>query len=448
LSTAVLVEEELKEAAECGEECAVAENTQVYYGWLMLALAMTAFIGTSPGQTFGVSIFNESMRNSLGLTHGQLSAAYTLGTLAAALPLGYVGALADRHGLRRMMFAVVFLFGLACFATALAVGPVSLFASFAVLRLLGPGALAMLCGNTLAFWFQRRLGFVEGVRHVGMAGAMAAIPPINLWLLQTFGWRGAYAVMGTAVWATLLPLVYGWYRERPADVGQVIDGCSAKEEHNAPATFDAMESLTLQQALRTRSFWIVSAGTAAFGLIHTAVFFCIVPIFLDRGLTAQDASGMLTAYAMALAATQLVGGALADCIRPVFLLPASVALLSFSMIALAQLTSVSSGYVCGALMGASQGFYFATSNPLWARYFGRLHLGKIRGTLSMLNVGASSIGPFACGFSRDLLGRYDHIVIAFAILPVPIMAAGFLAAPPERPDSNDDPVETNGNDRR
>jgi hypothetical protein len=38
-----------------------------FYGWVILPLAMFAMFATSPGQTFGVSIFNEPMRESLKL---------------------------------------------------------------------------------------------------------------------------------------------------------------------------------------------------------------------------------------------------------------------------------------------------------------------------------------------------------------------------------------------
>lgn len=82
-----------------------SNNRMLYYGWVMLPLSMGALIASSPGQTFGVSIFNEPMRSSLGLSHGQLAAAYMLGTLLGAIPIAYIGRQMDRHGLRRTMFA-------------------------------------------------------------------------------------------------------------------------------------------------------------------------------------------------------------------------------------------------------------------------------------------------------------------------------------------------------
>ena len=114
----------------------------IYYGWAMLPLSMAALIASSPGQTFGVSIFNEPIRESLCLSHGQLAAAYMLGTLMAALPITFTGALMDRFGLRRTMLVVIGLFGAACLLISQAVGWWTLLLSFFGLRALGPGALA------------------------------------------------------------------------------------------------------------------------------------------------------------------------------------------------------------------------------------------------------------------------------------------------------------------
>jgi MFS transporter, OFA family, oxalate/formate antiporter len=86
----------------------------------------------------------------------------------------------------------------------------------------------------------------------------------------------------------------------------------------------------------------------------------------------------------------------------------------------------------GVLMGVSQGLYFGASHPLWARYFGRLHLDKIRGALMTINVAASSIGPLFAGLTRDAVGTFDPALLAFAVLPWPLAIASLWAVPPTR----------------
>ena len=83
----------------------------IYYGWLMVPLAMVTALATSPGQTYGVSVFNPSLREALAISHSQLTGAYMLGTLLAALPQPFFGKLMDRLGIRRLSGIVVVALG-------------------------------------------------------------------------------------------------------------------------------------------------------------------------------------------------------------------------------------------------------------------------------------------------------------------------------------------------
>ena len=429
----------------CEELAAVAaasEERTFFYGWVMLPISMLTLIASSPGQTFGISIFNEPMRGSLGLTHGQLAAAYMLGTLFGALPIALIGRQMDRYGLRNTLLVVVTLFSFACLLTSVVQGWWSLVIAFGLLRMLGPGALALLSSNTLPFWFDRRLGMVEGLRNVGMAVAMASIPAFNLWLVTHWGWRGSYMIMGSGVWLVLFPLIVRYFRNHPEEVGQVLDGVNAprrRESRPASQTLsaatDPLWGMTLEQALRTKAFWIVASGTAANGLIHTALFFCLVPIFQERGLGAVDAAVTLTVFAIALAGMQFIGGTLADRMPARWLLFVGMLCLSLAIGMLFVAQSAIVAHAAGAMLGVGQGIFFGVSQPLWARYFGRTHIGKIRGALMTFNVGSSSLGPLVAGFTRDWQGDFSLALILFLLLPLPIAVLSLFVHPPSRDSS-------------
>jgi len=413
-----------------------AVSKRIYYGWLMLPLAVAALVASSPGQTFGVSIFNEPMRLSLGLSHGQLAAMYTLGTLLGALPITLFGWYMDRHGIRRAMLLAVTLFAGACLLTSVVRGWPGLLLAFWLLRMLGPGALSFVSGNTLAYWFDRRLGLVEGIRQLGMAVAMAIIPALNLWLVASFGWRGAYAVLGTVIWCTLFPVAWLLYRNRPSELGQHIDGqtplAAAEPQGTTIHGDEGTWGFTLSQTLHTYAFWIVGGGNAIFSLIQTAVFFCIVPIFAERGLTDGDAAVMLTAFAISLAIMQLTGGILADHFPAPPLLGLGLAGLGAGVGLLYTSHSLPVAVCAGAVLGASQGIFFGTSQPLWPRYFGRRHLGKIRGFLLTLAIGSSSLGPLLAGLTRDALGSFNFALIVFSVAPLAMAVMALAVAPPPR----------------
>jgi MFS family permease len=397
----------------------------------MLPVATLAIIATSPAQTFGISAFNASLRTSLGLSHSQLTGAYMLGTLLASLPLSWVGALMDRFGIRRTMSVVVLLFGGVCIATSQVSGLVTLFIAFLLLRMLGQGALGLLSGNTLPFWFQRRLGTVEGVRHFGMAGAIAAVPAISLALIGAFGWRMAWVLLGLAVWAMMLPAML-LFRNRPEDVGQWIDGGANTRAELEASDKQQMTSFTFGQARRTRAFWVVVAMTAFWGMANTAVIFNIVPLFESRGLTEQHAAILFTGFAVSLALMQLFGGMLADHFPLNRLLSVAAVGMAMSMFGFWWIDSPAWITPLSMAMGLSQGLLTAAAGPLWPRYYGTAHLGRIRGALATVMVSASSVGPFILGLSVDWLGDYRPALLVFVVVALPFAGVAIFATPPGR----------------
>ena len=412
-----------------------ATRRRFFYGWLILPLAMLAMVASSPGQTFGVSIFNEPIRLSLGLSHTQMAAAYTLGTLLGAIPIMYIGVLMDRHGIRRTMLGVLTAMLLACLLLSAAQNWLMLAVGFFFLRMLGPGAFSLLSGSMLPFWFDRRLGMVEGLRSVGHAGSMAIVPMLNLWLVSEFGWRGAYALLGCGIWLALFPLYLLLFRDRPEQVGQVIDnGLGNAAEASPPALagnpLAVQHQFTLREACGTFSFWVAAIGSSMFGLVHTALFFSMVAIYQERGLSEQDAANTMVLFAISLAVMQLIGGVLADRVRPQPMLATGLAGLSVGVAMLYVARDPLWAIAAGLMMGATLGTYSGAVQPLWARYFGRQHLGKIRGVLMTMNIALSSIGPLIAGTVRDLQGNFDVALWVFIALPLPLALLSCFATAP------------------
>ncbi len=413
-----------------------AEKSRIYYGWVIVPLAMLAMVANSPGQTLGISIFNEPIRQALNLSHSQLGAAYTLGTLLGAIPIMYIGALMDRYGLRRSLLGLLSLFCVACLMTSAAQNWWTLMVAFCLLRMLGPGALSLVSSSILPFWFDRRLGTVEGIRSLGQTGSMALIPAVNLWLVSQFGWRGAYLFFGIAIWAVLFPVYWILFRNRPEDVGQKIDGGSgapaaASGAAAKPAYHTVSEhDFTLQESLRTFAFWVAALGTAAFGLVHTALFFSLVPIYQERGLTEVHAATSMMAFAISMAVMQFIGGVLADRMKSPPLMAIGLAGTAAGVVTLFFATHPLTAIAASVIMGSTLGIHSGAVQPLWARYFGRLHLGKIRGMLTTMCIALSSLGPLIAGTVRDFSGNFDIAMWIFVAIPLPLAILSWFAVAP------------------
>ena len=403
-----------------------------FYGWIMLPAVMLVTIGTSPGQTYGISVFNPYIQQSLDLSSAELSGAYMIGTFLASLPLFWVGALMDRHGPRRVLIGVVVLFGFTCIGMRYVSGLGSLFLVFFFLRFLGQGSMSMLARNALAMWFERRLGFASGVSNIGMAVAVGTVPALGFALVEAYGWRGAYEVFGIGIWVLLIPLVVLVFRDRPEDLGQKLDGelINGVERVSERVEYD----FAMDQVLRTRSYWIALVCMASWSMSGTGAQFHIVSIFAERGLGSGPVAAMFSLYALIMACARLGGGILADRVALNRLMAASVFCQGVGLSTLNVVSASLLPYFYAAILATGSGLLMAVSETIWVRYYGRAHLGKIRGSVSTIGVAASGVGPFILGVGHDVFGSFSQVLWACSSLCVSLSLLGLWATAPSRPE--------------
>lgn len=412
---------------ETSESVFEPSSSRLFYGWLMLPLAMLMMVATSPGQTFGITFFNSYFRDTFALSQTRLSAIYLVATVVASLALPSVGGLVDRFGLRSAALTAVLALASVCLMMSQATGIVVLFFAFVALRILGPGTLTLLANNTLAAWFDRRLGMASGLMQLSMAGAMAVIPVGIVALIDTFGWRGAYLALAAILAGGLLPLLAVFYRQSPDDVGQLPDG----SHHSLHAELSSLSKigLTLQQAKTHRAYWILLTATATWALIGTGFVFHLEALFAAEGLTKTDSARAMSFLAGGMALAQVFGGLLADRLAVRWLLTWAVTLIGVTSGVLA----LGIGWLlvpCFAVYGVAQGSMSIVAGTAWARYFGRAHLGKIRGMSLTAAVAGSSLGPLVMGVSDDYLGGFGPSLWLFAGWAAIVAFASIWATPP------------------
>lgn len=392
-------------------------SSRIYYGWIMLPLSMLALMATSVGQTYCISAFNKPIGISLNLDDTALAQAYMLGTILGAIPISYFGYLMDRFGLRATILVTLSLLSLACFSLAMTTGFFMLVVSFCLLRMLGPGTLAMLSGNMMAFWFHRRLGTVEAIRKLSLSFAMGGVPLLNLWLLQSMSWRQAYWLWGGIVWVSLFPLCYLFFRNHPEDVGQSLE---SRLTHRESQVETKLTGLTFQEAVRTAAFWSLTFGAGLYAMVMTAIVFNRVSIMEQQGMQEWHSAIMISVLSITAATSQFISGSLSDRIPAKPLLVAGHLLFGFSVFCLIQSQTTGMVLLTGSLLGIAQGLFSGASHPIWARYFGRLHLGKITGFWMTAMVAVSACGPYLAGVLRDESGSFEQSLMIFALIPIPI----------------------------
>ena len=178
-----------------------------FYGWIIVAVGSLVAFSSGPGQSYTFAIFIDPMINDTGLSRTNLSTLYAVGTGLSAASVFVTSRLADRYGTKIVIIIAITCLTLTCFGMSVAVGSISFFMTFAALRALGQGSLAINATLVTAQWFVANRGKAMALMGLGFAASMAFMPILSQNLIDRFGWRETYAVLGILVWILVVPSV-------------------------------------------------------------------------------------------------------------------------------------------------------------------------------------------------------------------------------------------------
>lgn len=400
-----------------------ALGARAFYGWTILAVAGLGIFASGPGQSHTFSVFVGPIGEDLGLSKAAIAGAYGLATLAAAFLLPRMGRLVDRHGPRRMTLLVALGLGLACMAFGAAGGIVTLALGFGALRFLGQGSLMMNCANLVAQWFSRKRGFAMGLMALGFAASMAVHPPLGQYLIAQFGWRWAWVILGLLTWLLLLPPVLLLVVDKPEDKGLRPDGYAAPAAGQAAP---AIDGLALREALRTPTFYLLTAGWFAMAMLVTTLHFYQVSILTAQGVAAEVAARVFPVSALVLAVAMPLVGRLFDRVRTRYVFAAGLTVQAAALIGVTLVGDLASAIAYAALFGLNNAFSLTMFGYLMPRYFGRRHVGSLQGTGQMVAVVGASLGPLPVGFAFDYLGSPTLVLRLLALFPFACAVAAAL----------------------
>lgn len=405
-------------AAESGDSTdgQITGRRRPFYGWAIVGVGMLVAFSSGPGQSYGFSVFLDSIIEATGFSRTGVSALYAVGTGVSAVLVVFVSRLADRFGPRVMMIVVAAMMGFACFGMAAASGAISIFLAFAALRALGQGSLPVNATLLAASWFVRYRGRAMALIGLGFAASNALIPPIGRILIEWIGWRGAYMALGVMVWVLVIPAALLVVRDRPEDVGLHPDGADEAPVVEQPS-FASSGSAGDRKVLTSLDFWKLAIPMSAPSFVSTALIFHQVSIFAGQGLSASVAAAVFVPYAVASAGTSLLAGFLVDRLGPRVVFIGNLSLLLVAMIALQFLGNAATAVLYASILGAASGIQSVVSGVTWVHYYGREGLGKVQGSAMMLMISAAALGPLPIAALQGWRGNYTlGVAVMFAII--------------------------------
>jgi MFS family permease len=403
---------------------------RVFYGWWIVLAAFLNLFFSVGIVYYGFPVFYPSMVDSLGFTRSQLTTGFLVGFVVAALLFGILaGVLIDRLGARQVIRVGIWFVGL----SLILMGSMTRLWQYYLLCitevvgyvLTGPIPNQVLISN----WFRVQRGRAMGCAYLGLGMGGAISPLLINGLIQSFGWRRAFEIIGALILVVLFPVAEWITRSSPRDLDLLPDGLSAaapavSPPSNAPgstATVAGNSALgvDMERAVRTTNFWLILAGcTLTIGAIG-AVTQHLILFLKDQGYSLSAASRVSSTLLVSSLAGRLIVGYFADRYsrKNVMALFYLMLALAIPLLFLAHRPAAIWGFalVFGFAMGAD----YMLIPLVTAECFGLPALAKL---LSLIIMGYSLgqwFAPWLVGRIFDAYGSYDlawTIMTAAALL--------------------------------
>lgn len=405
--------------------------TPFFYGWVILVAGTLGLVMVGPSQTFTIGVFLDSFIDDLGISRANIALIYGLATLAASLMLPITGRFIDRYGPRRVIVVAAFGLGLASIAMSRVQGILTILIGFLALRFLGFGSMQLASNNVIAQWFVRQRGLVMGVAGLSLPIGLTIFPVLTQYLSGRFEWRGAWIVLGLIVWGVMLPAGWFLFKDKPELYGLQPDGDQAYvPETIQPPGFE--EHWTLAEARQTGAFWIFAAALSAMAVLMAGLVFHQISLFEIRGLSRETAIGAFNVAALFSVAGNLSMGRMIDKLSARLMLALTLLLLALAVVLVQLMVTSTQAFVYAASIGLASGFYRVIDSVVWVKYYGRLHLGTIKGATMVGVLGGTAFGAYPLGLSLDYTGSYSWALNSFLMLPLIIAVLTFFVKRPEK----------------
>ncbi len=294
----------------------------------------------------------------------------------------------------------------------------------------------LVVSTAINYWFRRKrtLGLGLATTGLGVSGVISL--PLIVLAQDSHGWRTAAIISGVAVWVIGLPAAL-MMRDRPEKYGLLPDGdlpeATAQPGQRRPRVAGNL-GFTLREALHTRSFWLISFGSALGTFASSALsVHQFSQMESEVGLTRASAASVLVVMSIFNIGGRLFGGFLGDIISKRLLLGISLVGAGLAMLILASDHSVAQAIIFGVIYGTAWGIRTPVNNAIRGDYFGRLQYGRISGISQGIAAPFALGGPVLVGLLADLQGQYGTTFIFLGLMSLGASVMLFLAGAPPPP---------------
>lgn len=408
-------------------------NTQkrfpLFFGSTVVLGCFLGMMGSAGSMMFtSIGVLVKPLSEEFGWGRDEISYGATLITFGIIIGLLTSGFLIDKYGARRVLIVSVGLSILVLATGPLYVSSLPLFYTMLLLAaIVGGPTNTSGYARVIASWFDRRRGLFIGINACGMGMGFAIAPFITNMAVNAAGWKAGYYCLALFMLVIALPSVIFLIIDKPGDVGLQVDGAEhAKTDKDSNPDINA--SLSLKQAIRTPTFWLMVYIVAALAFALQGTLIHLVPLLIDRGIDPSTAALVASTVGLSMGGARLIVGYLLD-----HIFAPKLAMVVFSLAGLSIVLLLFTDYLpLYFLVAIFIGFGIGAEGDLMAymisRYFGMRNFASIFSCVFSFYILGTGAGPAVFGRSFVSYGDYTQIhYISIGVMISAIVLFAFLA---------------------
>jgi len=400
------------------------DRDRLFYGWVLVIACF--FIGTAViGTRLSFGVFFKPIQDEFLLSRASTSGVAAVYNVLCCVFSILGGWTIDRYGPKVVMFSIALFTGLSLVLSSQTSSLWQLYITYSLLLAIGHGPWYIVTVATMSRWFSKRRGLAMGIASSGAGLGTFIMAPFAAFLIANYSWRIAYLVLGLIAWVVAIPLARLFKRD-PREVGALPDGLKLSVADNKPdAAGNSLQSagLSLLQALKTRSFWLLIVTLVFLASNAFLVLTHIVPHAEDMGFTPGQAASILSVFGGTLIVSRITVGFISDKMGRRLSVILCALLQLGAMVWLLGARQLWQLYLFMGIFGFAYAGLAPTIASLVSHTFGLHRIGSIMGMLDVGFGGGAALGPFIGGFIFDTSGSYAD---AFKLGAAVVLAATLL----------------------
>jgi predicted MFS family arabinose efflux permease len=357
-------------------------------------------LGLSPLPFYTIGVLAPQLHAAFGWGMGDIFFGITITTMVVLWAGPLAGFLAMRFGVRLVALASLILFALAFMAFALSNGSLPLYyLTWGALAALGAGTLPITWTRGVNNWFDERKGLALGLTLMGSGIFGVFSKPLTTWLIEAFGWRGAYVGLGLLPLLVATPIAFIFFRNTDGDPQKPLQ------------SLNAIEGLTFVETLKQWRFWLMALAFIPISFALAGPIPNMENILKQGGLPADRVLELTPFIGLSALTGRLIGGWLIDRFWAPGVALFILCLPGLSCWILAHgplgfLPALVSIYLIGFAVGVE----YDLMSFFVARYFGMRSYTTTYSVLYVFFSIGAGFGPAIFGWSFDKTGSYATVL--------------------------------------